>query len=91
MSAPTARAYPAGLKGSAIPIEARILAVADAFEAMTADRVYRKECPSTTRSPSYGAAAARSSTPDVVQAFLRGLNDADHARPQPHQPHAAAS
>lgn len=33
--------YPNGLKGDQIPLEARILAVADAFEAMTADRAYR--------------------------------------------------
>jgi diguanylate cyclase (GGDEF)-like protein/putative nucleotidyltransferase with HDIG domain len=33
--------YPAGLKGESIPIEARILAVADAFDAMTSSRPYR--------------------------------------------------
>ncbi|MDO8963470.1 MAG: HD domain-containing protein [Coriobacteriia bacterium] len=33
--------YPAGLKGEEIPLLARILTVADAFEAMTADRPYR--------------------------------------------------
>src|SRR5829696_313437 len=35
------RGYPSGLAGEAIPLEARILAVADAYEAMTADRPYR--------------------------------------------------
>lgn len=34
--------YPLGLKGNQIPLGARIIAVADAFDAMTADRVYRK-------------------------------------------------
>ncbi len=34
--------YPRGLKGDAIPIGARIIIVADAYEAMTADRTYRK-------------------------------------------------
>ncbi len=33
--------YPAGLKGKAIPLEARILAIADAFDAMTSPRPYR--------------------------------------------------
>jgi diguanylate cyclase (GGDEF)-like protein len=33
--------YPSGLKGEAIPIEARILCVTDAFEAMISDRPYR--------------------------------------------------
>jgi len=33
--------YPAGLRGEQIPVEARILAIADCFEAMTSDRPYR--------------------------------------------------
>ena len=33
--------YPEGLRGPAIPLESRIIQVADAFEAMTADRPYR--------------------------------------------------
>jgi HD-GYP domain-containing protein (c-di-GMP phosphodiesterase class II) len=38
---PDGQGYPHGLEGNSIPLEARILAVADAFEAMTSDRVYR--------------------------------------------------
>jgi HD-GYP domain-containing protein (c-di-GMP phosphodiesterase class II) len=34
--------YPFGLKGEAIPLEGRIIAIADAFDAMTSDRPYRK-------------------------------------------------
>jgi diguanylate cyclase (GGDEF)-like protein/putative nucleotidyltransferase with HDIG domain len=65
--------YPYGLSGDDIPVEARILAVADAYEAMTADRVYR---------PALGAEAARAELeggagsqfdPEVVSAFLRAL------------------
>lgn len=44
------KGYPAGLKGDEIPLEAAILAVGDAFEAMTTDRVYR---------PAIGEVAAR--------------------------------
>lgn len=36
------RGYPRGLKGEDIPFVARILAIADSFEAMTADRNYRR-------------------------------------------------
>jgi diguanylate cyclase (GGDEF)-like protein len=35
------RGYPDGLRGDAIPLEARVLFVADSFEAMTSDRPYR--------------------------------------------------
>lgn len=34
--------YPVGLQGEAIPFEARIIAIADAYDAMTSDRAYRK-------------------------------------------------
>ncbi|MCI5621171.1 MAG: HD domain-containing protein [Lachnospiraceae bacterium] len=37
------KGYCAGLKGEEIPIEARIIGIADAFDAMTANRVYRKQ------------------------------------------------
>lgn len=37
------RGYPDGLKGDEIPLYGRIIAVADAFDAMTANRVYRKQ------------------------------------------------
>ena len=37
------RGYPYGIKGEDIPLFARIIGVADAFDAMTANRVYRKQ------------------------------------------------
>ncbi len=39
---PDGRGYPYGLQGHEVPLEARILAVADAYEAMTSDRPYRR-------------------------------------------------
>jgi HD-GYP domain-containing protein (c-di-GMP phosphodiesterase class II) len=36
------RGYPDGLAGKAIPLDARILAVADSYDAMTSDRSYRE-------------------------------------------------
>ena len=36
------KGYPDGLKGDEIPIEARIICVADSYDAMTSDRSYRK-------------------------------------------------
>ena len=37
------KGYPSGLKGDQIPLNARIIGVADAFDAMTANRVYRRQ------------------------------------------------
>jgi methanogenic corrinoid protein MtbC1 len=37
--------YPRGISGEAIPIEGRIVAIADVFDALTSDRVYRKAFP----------------------------------------------
>ena len=48
---PDGRGYPLGLSGGEVPLEAQILAVADAYEAMTSDRSYRS---------SIGHSAARS-------------------------------
>ena len=39
-----ASGYPYGLAGEAIPIEARIVAAADTYDALTSDRPYRKAC-----------------------------------------------
>ena len=36
------KGYPDGLKGEEIPLHARIVAVADAYDSMNTDRVYRK-------------------------------------------------
>ncbi|MBI3722238.1 MAG: HD domain-containing protein, partial [Fimbriimonas ginsengisoli] len=38
------RGYPDGLVGEQIPWQARVLAIADTFDAMTTDRPYRKSC-----------------------------------------------
>jgi HD-GYP domain-containing protein (c-di-GMP phosphodiesterase class II) len=40
------RGYPDGLAGERIPLIARVVAVADAFDAMTSDRCYRSGMPS---------------------------------------------
>ena len=42
------RGYPQGIEGDAIPVGARIIAVADAFDAMTSDRPYRRALPLST-------------------------------------------
>jgi putative two-component system response regulator len=63
--------YPHGLQGEEIPIEARVLAVADTFDAMTSDRTYRK---ALDPSVAYNEIVRQSNhqfDPRVVEAFLR--------------------
>jgi diguanylate cyclase (GGDEF)-like protein/putative nucleotidyltransferase with HDIG domain len=68
--------YPHGLAGEAIPLESRILAVADAYEAMTADRAYRMAMSSEAAQAELRAASGGQFDPDVVEAFLRVLGAA---------------
>ena len=63
--------YPDGLGGAAIPLAARVFAVADSFDAMTNDRPYRNALP---RERALGEIQEGSGTqfdPDVVEAFVR--------------------
>jgi HD-GYP domain-containing protein (c-di-GMP phosphodiesterase class II) len=67
------RGYPSGLGGEEISLEARILAVADAYEAMTADRPYRLGMPQDEACAELHACAGSQFDPTVVEAFIRAL------------------
>ena len=64
------RGYPDGLAGTAIPVEARIVACCDAFNAMTTDRSYRKALPLTEALGELRVNRATQFDPDVVDALL---------------------
>ena len=66
--------YPKGLPPEEIPMEARILAVADAYEAMTADRPYRKAIGPENARRELRRHAGTQFDPEVVDAFLRWLD-----------------
>ncbi|MBA2644028.1 MAG: diguanylate cyclase [Solirubrobacterales bacterium] len=63
--------YPRRLTGDEIPLEARILSVADAFEAMTADRSYRLALPPERAVEELLRERGRQFDADVVDAFQR--------------------
>ncbi|PYS77252.1 MAG: hypothetical protein DMF66_10490, partial [Acidobacteria bacterium] len=63
--------YPLGLRGEGIDLNARIFAVADAFDAMTSDRVYRKGRPYEAAAAELDGWAGRQFDPRVVAAFGR--------------------
>jgi diguanylate cyclase (GGDEF)-like protein/putative nucleotidyltransferase with HDIG domain len=65
--------YPHGLGGEEIPVEARILAVADAYEAMTADRPYRRALGVAAAREQLRSGAGTQFDSGVVGAFLRLL------------------
>ena len=62
--------YPYGLKGSEIPLAARVVAVADAFDAMTSDRPYRDAIPVMEAFDRLDGDDGRQWDRDVVEAFL---------------------
>jgi putative nucleotidyltransferase with HDIG domain len=63
--------YPAGLSGEDVDICARIFSVADAFDAITSDRVYRKGKPYEAAAQELDEWAGRQFDPKVVEAFHR--------------------
>jgi HD-GYP domain-containing protein (c-di-GMP phosphodiesterase class II) len=62
--------YPSGLKGKSIPLEARILAIADAFEAMTSSRPYRGALSCKVAVQELKRNAGKQFDPKIVDAFL---------------------
>ncbi|MCL2852864.1 MAG: HD-GYP domain-containing protein [Defluviitaleaceae bacterium] len=65
--------YPKGIKGAQIPMFARIIAIADAYDAIVSNRSYKKAMPT---SEAYEYIMANSSShfdPDIVNVFIRKI------------------
>lgn len=67
------RGYPRGLKGSAIPIRARIISVADAFDAMISDRTYRQKMSIEQAVTEIKRCSGKQFDPTIVEVFLETL------------------
>jgi HD-GYP domain-containing protein (c-di-GMP phosphodiesterase class II) len=67
------RGYPTGLAGAAIPLEARVVAVADAFDAMTSTRPYRRALPLAVALAEIERCRGTQFDPEVADAFLRAV------------------
>jgi HD-GYP domain-containing protein (c-di-GMP phosphodiesterase class II) len=66
--------YPDGLAGAAIPVEARIVAVCDAWHAMRYDRPYRKALTRGVALRELAEGAGSQFDPEVVTAFIRTVD-----------------
>jgi diguanylate cyclase (GGDEF)-like protein len=71
--------YPDRLAGEAIPLGARIVAVCDAYDAMTEDRAYRKAMSQEAALAELRASAGTQFDADVVEAFCEALIEAPAA------------
>lgn len=67
--------YPRGLKGEEIPLEARIFAVVDVYDALLSERPYKRAWTPEEATKELRAQAGRSLDPKVVEAFLGLLED----------------
>jgi putative nucleotidyltransferase with HDIG domain len=63
--------YPDGLSGAAIPIEARIIAICDAFDTMTSDRSYKTAIPVSEALTELDACSGSNYDPELVRAFRK--------------------
>jgi two-component system, cell cycle response regulator len=75
--------YPDGLAGEQIPLGARIVAVCDAFEAMTADRPYRRARPAPAAVAELRRCAAKQFDPIVVEALIDVVGERGESEPPP--------
>jgi putative two-component system response regulator len=62
--------YPEGLSGEAIPISARLMAVADVYDALISRRVYKESMPHEAATAIIAEGRGRHFDPDMVDAFL---------------------
>ena len=69
------RGYPHGLKGDEIPLLARIISVADAFDAMTSDRVYRTKMDLAAAIEQLEKGKGAQFDENVVTVFVKLLED----------------
>jgi putative two-component system response regulator len=74
------RGYPRGLSGEHIPLEGRIAAVADVFDALTTDRVYRTAMPVEEAVDLMGGERGKHFDPTILDLFLASLDDVETIR-----------
>jgi HD-GYP domain-containing protein (c-di-GMP phosphodiesterase class II) len=70
--------YPHGIKGTAIPLHARIIALADTFDAMTSSRAYRKALSFRTALNEIERNRGTQFDPDIANIFIEILRESPY-------------
>lgn len=82
---PDGRGYPEGLTDEQIPIGAKIVSLADSFDAMTTDRPYRRRRSFDEVVVDFRRNAGKQFSPDVVAAFCRAILKEARGETRPRQ------
>lgn len=69
------RGYPIGLDKQSIPLMARIISVADTYDAMTSNRSYRRALPHEVAVAEIERCSGSQFDPDIAHSFLEGLDE----------------
>ena len=76
------KGYPSGLKGNQIPIEARIVAVADVFDALTSERPYKEAWENKRAIQSLLDLAGETLDQDCVNALITNIDEVEEIQKQ---------
>jgi putative two-component system response regulator len=77
------KGYPDGLTAAEIPLQARVIAVADTFDALTSNRPYRAGCSIEKALAVIRDAAGTQLDPEIVDVFCRAIEEARLVLPAP--------
>jgi response regulator RpfG family c-di-GMP phosphodiesterase len=69
------RGYPLGLKGNDVPVMARIVSVADTYDAMTSDRAYRRALPHEVAINEIDRCSSTQFDPEITDAWNDGIEE----------------
>ncbi len=69
------RGYPLGLKGNDVPVIARIIAIADTYDAMTSDRAYRRALPHEVALAEIERCATSQFDPELAAIFAKHIDE----------------
>lgn len=79
------RGYPCGLKGTEIPLFARVIAIADTYDAMTSTRPYRKALPHEVAIQEIKRCSGMQFDPELAEIFVANEAEIKLAKENPEE------